>query len=1162
MQLSSIRLSGFKSFVDNTSVQLPGQLIGIVGPNGCGKSNIIDAVRWVLGESSAKNLRGGQISDVIFNGSNTRPAASQATIELNFENARGKLKGDFAQYNEISVRRQVNSDGVSTYYINNIRCRRKDIVDTFLGTGLGTRGYSIIQQGTISRLVEAKPEELRQYLEEAAGISHYKERRRETENRMLATKENLERLVDICDELEKRLRTLNTQAKNAFTYKELNQQNTKLNHQLLALQWRELNTTIESLNSKRQNASNRIEAQLTKLRKVETLQQQQEQHKHQLQKDHEQAQHAYYAAKEGIARTQEQIQSHEQRQHNIEQEQQELEKRRQQLLSLQASDSVEASDIKQHIGQKSDRLTQENLHLKEKQSEYINIEKDHRQLQQEWDVFQSQSYEQRQQSEVDQYKIQQIEQQITRAEQELSQLTDNTPEDIAKLDKQHKQQQQENSKLEQAIEKQKSALATAKEKLEHTEQQQQKQQEQMHQLQRQLQVTEGTIASLSTLLERTTENSNTELLNKLRDTFNMKRWLDSIKVTSGWEQAIETALPELIAMDISTDPQLIHTSYTAIEKATAVIVIADQQKSDPAPQGLQNCNDIIDGPVPAWLHSVFFADNYKTALNSLGQLQPHQRIVCKNGTSLGSNWMTASLQNEEHSLLITSQQLRDEQEQHKQLNTNIEQQQHSLKQHTQQIQEYKSASEQQQQQLHSLERQFVADKGALQHTLHKRDSLLKEQDKNTVRHKELKEIRTQSERQLKTTRDSWSKGLENLKYDDQKRQELSDRRTFLQKQREQAHNSFNQLQNQVGELRLQLQQDTSQQQHLSQNLQRLHNDLSEVTQRLEKTTAQQQQIADQPNHLNKELQKLLDQQLELEKHMQQRHSSVSEQEQKIQQSNEQHKELAQTIEEIKVRVQDLQLKHREVATRQETVNEQLQGEDPRAIAEQLPEGAETASWKNQIQTIERKIQVLGEVNHAAIKDYDSERERKQHLDEQRSEIEKALSTLESTINTIDKATKNTFRETFEQVNANLQELFPRLLGGGTVKLEMTSNDLLSTGVTIIARPPGKRNTSISMLSGGEKAMTAIALVFSIFQLNPAPFCMLDEVDAPLDDINTQRYINTVKTMTDKVQFIVVTHSKITMQQLDQLIGITMSEAGVSRTVSVDMHTTLASSENT
>ena len=1161
MHLSSIRLSGFKSFVDNTNVQLPGQLVGIVGPNGCGKSNIIDAVRWVLGESSAKNLRGGQISDVIFNGSNTRPAASQATIELNFENARGKLKGDFSQYNEISVRRQVNSEGISNYYINNIRCRRKDIVDTFLGTGLGSRGYSIIQQGTISRLVEAKPEELRQYLEEAAGISHYKERRRETENRMLATRENLERLVDICEELEKRLRTLNTQAKNALTYKDLNQQNTKLSHQLVALQWRELHERLEKLNSKHQSTANRIEAQLAKLRKVEALQEQQEQHKLQLQKEHEQAQQSYYAAKEGIARTQEQIQSHEQRQQNITQESQELEKRKQQLLSLQASDSVEASDIEQRITSKSEKLTQENLRLKEKQSEYINLEKDHRKLQQEWDIFQSQSYEQRQQSEVDQYKIQQIEQQIARAEKELSQLTDNTTEEISRLNQQHKQQQENNHKLEKDVEIQKVSLAAAKEKLEKTEQQQQQQQQQMHQLQRQLQITEGTIASLTTLLKRKTENSNSELLKSLRSRLGMKRWLESIKVTSGWEQAIETAIPELIAMDISNDPQLINNSLREIEKATAAIVIDKQQKSDPAPEGLHSCNDIIDGAVPSWMHSVFFADSQDTAIKSLKSLQPHQRIICKNGTSLGSNWMTATRQNDEHSLLITSQQLREEQAKNTQLNTNIESQQSTLKQYTQQIQEHKKTVEQQQQQLHSLQQKLVADKGTLQHTLHKRDSLLKEQEKNIARKKELTETRKNSERQLKEVRESWSKGLESLKYDDQKRQELSDRRTFLQKQREQAQSNFSQLQSQVGELRLQLQQDTSKHQHLKQNLERLQNDLNEVNSRLNKIIAQQQQIASQPNQLKKELQKLLDQQLDLEKHMQKCHSSVSEQEQQIKQSAEQIKTLSQTIDEIKARSQELQLKHRELTTRQETLSEALQGEDPQAIAEQLPEGAELGLWKNKIQAIERKIQVLGEVNHAAIKDYESEKERKKHLDEQRNEIEKALATLESTINKIDKATKNTFRETFEQVNSSLQELFPRLLGGGTVKLELTSSDLLSTGVTIIARPPGKRNTSISMLSGGEKAMTAIALVFSIFQLNPAPFCMLDEVDAPLDDINTQRYVNTVKTMTEKVQFIVVTHSKITMQRLDQLIGITMSEAGVSRVVSVDMNKALASTES-
>ena len=1160
MRLSSIRLSGFKSFVDNTAVQFPSQLVGIVGPNGCGKSNIIDAVRWVLGESSAKNLRGEQISDVIFNGSNTRPASSQASIELNFENARGKLKGDFTKYNEISVRRKVNNEGVSTYYINNIRCRRKDVIDTFLGTGLGPRSYSIIQQGTISRLVEAKPEELRQYLEEAAGISHYKERRRETESRMQATRENLERLVDLSDELEKRLRQLSTQAKNAQTHKELKQQYTTLTQQLFALQWRSLDNNAQRLESQQQKAHNTLESHIVKIRTIEATQEEQAKHKHSFQEEYDQAQRAYYAAKEHIARAREQIQNHEQRLEEMQQEQEELTKRQQQLLSQQASDQAESSDLHTRISDRTETLKQENVQLNSKQAEYLNIEKDHNALQQQWDVFQSQSYDQRKQSELDQYKIQQIEQQIEQTTEQLKQhLDDNTIGEIARLDSQHKEQQQQIHLLTDTIVAEQQTFDQSKQDVQQHEQVSQQHQQQLHELQRQLQITEGTIASLTTLLERKTKTGNTERLVQLRKQHATSRWLDRVHVQSGWEQAIETAIPELIDMDISDDDQLIASHYIDIEQATASVIVDRQQTShDDRPIAqLYQCSEIIKGPTPDWMQSIFFADTYQQALSQINQLAPHQRIICKNGTSLGSNWMIAKPEADGDPLLIIRQRLRDNQDKQQQLNEQIGQQQQLLQQCRDDIAASKRTSDEQQQLVHSLQQQKTTCQAALQTIQHKSDHLQQTHKQNIEHKQQLTNSRTHAEKELGQARERWSKGLEALKYDDQKRQELSDRRSFLQKQRSQMQTSFSQLQHQVGEIRLTLQQETSKNEHLTSNLKRREQDLNELHTRLQKITDQQQQSSMQPRNLHQELQKLLDQQLELEKHMQQRHAAVSEQEQLIIKTSNQYKELTQTLEKHKERTQELKLKYTEIATRKQTINEQLEGVDPKTIAEALPENADASGWKHQIQSIDRKIQVLGEVNHAAIKDFESEKERKEHLDEQRTEIEKALAILEHTISTIDKATRQTFRETFEQVNINLQQLFPKLLGGGTVKLEMTSNDLLTTGVTIIARPPGKRNTSISMLSGGEKAMTAIALVFAIFQLNPAPFCMLDEVDAPLDDINTQRYINTVKAMAEKVQFILITHSKITMEQVDQLLGITMSEAGVSRVVSVDINNTIA-----
>ena len=269
MRLRKIKLAGFKSFVDPTTLQVSDNLVGIVGPNGCGKSNIIDAVTWVMGESSAKHLRGESLTDVIFNGSGARQPVGQASVELIFDNTDGKLGGPYAGYSEVSIKRQLNRDTISTYYLNGTRCRRKDIQGIFLGTGIGPRSYSIIEQGVISRLIEARPEELRVFLEEAAGISKFRERRRETENRIRHTRENISRLTDIMEELEKQMDHLQRQARAAERFKTLKEEERRLKAELLALEWKELSGAAEEKSVMVRTCENRVEEGLAGLRRVE-----------------------------------------------------------------------------------------------------------------------------------------------------------------------------------------------------------------------------------------------------------------------------------------------------------------------------------------------------------------------------------------------------------------------------------------------------------------------------------------------------------------------------------------------------------------------------------------------------------------------------------------------------------------------------------------------------------------------------------------------------------------------------------------------------------------------------------------------------------------------------------------------------------------------------
>ena len=727
MQLKHIKLSGFKSFVDPTKISFPTNMVGVVGPNGCGKSNVIDAVRWVLGELSAKNLRGESMVDVIFNGSENRKASGQCSIELLFDNSSAKIGGEYSSFNEVSIKRLMNRDAHSDYFINNTKCRRKDVQDIFLGTGLGPSSYAIIEQGMVSKLVSAKPDELRTHIEEAAGVSKYRERRRETESRIKRTKENLSRVKDIRDEIGRTIKRLENQAKSAEKYNSLKKTKTKL----------ELDKAI--------------------------------------------------------------------------------------LFSIEAKGSRD--DLQKKLNSLNRDLQIKNTESETVQSQIDQFRTENESVISDYEIAQKNFYS--------------VGAEIAKREANLQNIhkgESETKVDLEKVKQNYKRAKETEKNFEQLSPSEKA----------------------MHILD----------SIISTIVKFNINNENIK------------------------EQAVK--LKGLL---------------------TDILNIASKQSKTLTDEYLSRQNELEN--------QIYNAANQKKSIE-----EEMKDLVDKSSSA--------------ESILI------------------------SLRQKQSQFNE----------QLRELE------------------------NKKSISDLDSKSI---------------SENITNIRIE-QKTYEIN------------LDNSYNKLREAGIDI-----ESLDFSQYKDQTIENIEDDLTDT---------------------------------------------------------------------------------------------------------------------------ETKIIKLGAINLAAPEEIEQESKRKKELDDQYNDLTEALDKLVAAIKKIDQETKTIFKDSFDSVNQKLKEMFPKLFGGGIAELTLTDDDSLNAGVILMARPPGKKNSSISQLSGGEKALTALALVFAIFELNPAPFCLLDEVDAPLDDLNTLRFINMVEEMSRSVQFIFITHNKVSMERSDHLMGVTMQEAGVSRMVSVDVNQAL------
>jgi chromosome segregation protein len=1158
MRLSKIKLAGFKSFVDPTTIRFPSNLIGVVGPNGCGKSNVIDAVRWVMGESSAKHLRGDSMTDVIFNGSSARKPVGTASIELVFDNSDGSAGGQYASFAELSARRVLSRDGTSNYFLNGARCRRKDITGLFLGTGLGPRSYAIIEQGMISRLIEAKPEELRMYIEEAAGISKYKDRRRETETRIRHTRENLDRLNDLRDEVEKQIRHLQRQARTAERYREMKAEERRLEAELLALRLAVLEAEEGTHKTALAERETSLQAAVAELRRVEAeLESARERHR----EDSEAlntVQGNYYRIGAEIARLEQAIQHAR-----------ELRQRQAQELE-QADQGIR--DIRHHLERDTELLAELNQALgtlgpeldaarnaEASSAEALRIaEQAMQDWQAGWESFNREASDARETVEVERARIEQLDGQLARLAERRKRLEEERARLVAEAGSEDldalvleldraREVEQDTQARDVAVRDEIVALRDEDRQLVA----------QLDEGRSALQTLRGTLASLEALQEAALGRRGSQVTEWLggQGLAERPRLAERLSVESGWERAVETVLGDYLEAvcvegldDVATALDgLTHGAASFLEIAAAGAPQADPAMLAHRVTGAPGAIGLLRG-----VHAV---EDLGAALAKRRTLGDGESVITRDGIWLGANWLRVNRAEDPRSGVLAREQ-------------EIRELRASIGGAAYEVEELAARHEEIRARLAMLEasrdevRQQAAEAhraaAGLEASLQTARSRL---EQNTQRlqglEREIGEIEAhlgEADGAIRQSRGRLQEGIELMGGFEARRQGLEAERERLQGAMQAARETARADRAVAQEIAIRVESRRSSLDSAGLSMQRFQEQMARFSGRKQELERQLESAVAPLAERQQALETLLAQRVEVDEQLAAARRTVQSQEAELRELQEQCAARGQTVETVRQDLESLRLAAREVSVRLQTALEQFaaSGFELDALRAEIPEDAEANSWEERLTQLAGRIERLGPINLASIDELKEQTERKSYLDAQLADLNDALNTLENAIRRIDRETRTRFKETFDRVNAGMQELFPKLFGGGHAYLELESDDLLEAGVAVMARPPGKRISTIQLMSGGEKALTAVALVFAIFQLNPAPFCMLDEVDAPLDDANVGRFCDIVRTMSETVQFIIITHNKTTMELVNQLTGVTMHEPGVSRLVAVDI----------
>ena len=1163
MRLKQIKLAGFKSFVDATTVTLPGNRCAVVGPNGCGKSNIIDAVRWVMGESSAKQLRGENLTDVIFNGSNSRKPNNAASIELIFDNSDGRIGGEYAAYADIAIRREASRDGQSNYLLNGSRCRRRDIQDIFLGTGFGPRSYSIIEQGMISQLVEAKPDELRVYLEEAAGISKYKERRRETHNRIKHTRENLERINDIREELGRQLDRLQRQAQAAERYRTLKTEESLLNAQLYVLRYQALKEGLGQREQKIASLELDLEKAIAEQRRVEAqIEGQRKGFSEQTEKVNS-VQERFYKLGSQITHTEESLQFNKQRLAQLNEELERARKRSAEANQQVTSDDEQIQRMQADVAELQPQVESLAAADQSVQAALADVEIQNRDWQQRWDAFNQQFSANEQEAQVQTSRIEYLQQLIGRLDnraQELARLASDQPKQEGQL---VEQMALEIDGLETQSRSLDELMADCREELSGARQATQGLEQSLESAQGQVQDLRQQSANLQAIQDAALGSNVPEAENWINDNnlAGAQRLGQNLSVVPGWESAVESVLGRFMqALEVDdltgfagTLSQLAEGDLALVEsRATDGADARNEALALPTVRSLLRDRSLAGSSL---LYAVFAAESAEVALSKRHQLAAGQSIITREGFWVGPDWMRALHDADqtqgiiERGRAIESLALEIE-EAEVQLAKLVDQRQAARIQ----VETLEAKREELQRRANELNQSLSDRRTDHGVTRVKLEEAAARQEQLRKEAADVAEQLAQEKSRLEQTREA-------LAIAEGVRSEQSVTKANLTEQREQ-----------LGE-RLQVSRESaraSRDKFHAVNV-RLESVQSQLTVSLtarDRVRNQQTQLADQMKGIQQgieesqrpipELESQLKEQLAsrvgVEDELKQARVDLETLESGIRALEAQRGSASDGVAKVREGLENERVQRQGMAVQESNLLEQLgaTGHELAAVQQDMPEGAAEAAWVEEIERMSRRIQRLGAINLAAIEEFDTESERKNYLDAQAADLEEALDTLLDVMQKIDKETRVRFKETFDAVNTKLGELFPKVFGGGSATLELTGEDMLDTGVTLMARPPGKKNSSIHLLSGGEKAMTAVALIFAIFHLNPSPVCLLDEVDAPLDDMNVTRFAALIREMSESVQFLVITHNKITMEMADYLMGVTMHEAGVSRLVSVDV----------
>ena len=1178
MRLKHIHIAGFKSFVDPVTLPASAQLTGIVGPNGCGKSNVIDAVRWVLGESKARELRGASMQDVIFNGSSGRKPASRASVELLFDNSDGKAAGQWSQYAEIAVKRVLTRAGDSSYHINNVQVRKRDMADLFLGTGLGGEAYAIIEQGMISRIIEAKPEELRGFLEEAAGVSKYKERRKETESRLRDTRENLDRVSDIREELGRQLEKLGVQAEVARRFFMLDEERT-LKTQLLALtRKREAQVRQAELARQMEAARTDIEAKTAELRRLESELETNRLAQFEATENLNQAQARFYLESGEVAR--------------VEQELRHLHATRERLASeIRLNQERQAQTrAEQQTAQTAGEQNQIELERAEEQAEILaeravqagealpDVENAMRAAQTavaEQQRAMSQFEQTAQLEDANRTHAEKLIEQLKARELRLMQEQEHLSEnDAAALEQQQIALETEQERAERLAE----YLETARAELPQHEARLRQARQALDNAKREAHRLEAETAALSKLQAgvQKSESQGAAWLNGL-GLNNASRLWQEIRVEAGWDTAVEAALGEAMAalaveaaaewtqnppearfelllpnLSIGDRPQFFDSQNGGLSPIVVPIVEGDL---NPLADLIHTDNPLVARFLADRLALAYATDTLQHALLLRNQLPPGGFIATRDGHRVSRDSLIFNAPEKAHQGLLARareiERLQAEsdlaQASVEEISEEVTQAEASEQTARRQGEALQSQLSQAQAQIHQLQVSLVRVQEAARRVADRRAQI----------ERELNEIYAQ----LGSEEESWNEASERnreaLLEVDFARERFDEAREV----RREADLKLQTLRDLHRRVEREAQEAAFQARSLSARLQdlagrgaRAEAVLADLARDQERLQSELDQAQESPalTALDAALAKRQSAEAEL--------TAVRE---ALEGANAALRDLdtarltcERALEPLKERAVSFELKLQEAQLNEARYAEELESVDEAGLelrAQTAGVAGRSESWlKTELARLEGEINALGPVNMAALDELKAAQERKQYLDDQSLDLETAAATLEEAIRRIDAETRTRLKDTFDRVSREFKTLFTELFGGGEAQLILTGEEILDAGLTVLAQPPGKKNSSIHLLSGGEKALTALSLVFAFFRLNPAPFCLLDEVDAPLDDSNTERYCALVSKMSAETQFLFITHNRITMEMAHNLVGVTMPEPGVSRPVAVDV----------